>query len=76
MKHAGLERLWIRMKCKDKHQAIRGVYMPNENNSMRDIRKTEKFKRILQVLSMDIGVLGNTPFELMGTLMHTYEIHP
>ena len=49
LKHAGLERIWIKAKCKDKQQAIGGVYMSNKNNSIRDIRKNLKFKRIMQV---------------------------
>ena len=72
LKHAGLERVWIKAKCKEGYRAVGRVYMPNKNNSIRDIRKTAKFQRILQVLNMDISALGDTPFELMGD----FNAHP
>ena len=47
-------------------QLVVYIYMPTEYNSFRDTKKTGKFNRILEVLSLDITELGNTPFELMG----------
>ena len=40
LKHAGLERVWIKVKCMEGYHAIGGVYIPNENLSFRDAGKT------------------------------------
>ena len=66
LKHAGLERLWLKVKCTTGHHAIGGMYMPNKYTNFRDLKKTKKFTNILEVLSKDLNAMGDTPFDLKG----------